>query len=551
MTEPISSPERDEYFDVVIIGSGAGGGTMARALAGTGVSVLLIERGDWLAREPQNSDPVAVWQDLRYRADDPWLNKDDEEFQPFMHYVVGGNTTMWGAALLRLREADFGVVEHHDGISPAWPIDYRTLEPWYDRAERLYQVHGAPGDPTDPPRAPFPYPPVEHEPAIAEVVDKLTANGLHPSHLPLGLVEPGTGGCVLCSTCNSFPCQVRGKSDTDVICVTDAARAENVTLWTKAYVERLRTDASGDRVSGVEVVHEGRRKTVRGGVVVLSAGAVNSSALLFRSANERHPNGLANSSDLVGRRYMAHIATMMEAVHPTWTNHTSFQKTVAINDFYEAGPGRPFPLGHIQSQGRAHTGIIAGIVPFVPERIIKAWIDRGVDWLAMSEDLPDLANRVTVTASGRIKLDYRINNLWAHDKLVKETVKALRDLGYWYVVRHRFNNENTTHQCGTAVFGDDPRTSVLDTLCKAHDLENLYVVDASFFPSSGAVNPGLTIIAQSLRVADHLLRDVFNHASGSQEGTPVPGSTPLRRLPLIPSAQTGPSTPAPSVQGES
>jgi choline dehydrogenase-like flavoprotein len=513
LTEPVG-PHNEVRFDVVIIGSGAGGGTMAHALAGTGVSVLLLERGEWLPMEPQNADPVAVWQDLRYRADDPWINRKGEEFRPFMHYVVGGNTKVWGAALLRLRESDFGAMEHADGQSPAWPIDYATLAPWYDEAERLYQVHGEVGDPTDPPRGAFPHPPVRHEPPIAELVERMRGNGLHPSYLPLGLISPGEpGGCILCSTCNSFPCQVRAKSDTDVICVTDAVKADNVTLWTGARADRLVTGPSGSRVEAIEVVRDGERVTVRADTVVLSAGAVNSSALLLRSATDKQPNGLANSSDLLGRRYMAHISTMMEAVHPTRLNPTVFQKTVMLNDWYLPGPGRPYPLGHVQSQGRAHAGIVQGIVPGVPVRLAEAWVHRGVDWLAMSEDMPDPDNRVTLTPSGQIRLDYQINNLRAHKQLVRETVRALKSLGYWYVVRHRFKNENTTHQCGTAVFGDDPRASVLDTMCRTHDVDNLYVVDASFFPSSGAVNPGLTIIAQSLRVADHLRRNVLNHST--------------------------------------
>jgi choline dehydrogenase-like flavoprotein len=510
--------------DVVIIGSGAGGGTLAHALAGTGVSVLLLERGDWLPMERENADPVAVWQDLRYRADETWINGEGREFRPFMHYVVGGNTKMWGSALLRLRADDFGHVEHADGVSPPWPIDYQALAPWYDAAERLYHVHGAAGDPTDPPRGDYPYPPVAHEPAMQEVVDGLRAQGLHPSHLPLGVVSPGEqGGCLLCATCNSFPCQVRAKSDTDVICVTDAVKADNVTLWTGARAERLRTDPPGNRVTAVDVERDGERVVVRAETVVLSAGAVNSAALLLRSANDKHPHGLANSSDLVGRRYMAHLATMMEAVHPARLNPTVFQKTVAINDFYLGTPDRP-PLGHIQSQGRAHAAIVQGVVPWLPYRVTEAWVERGVDWLAMSEDLPDPDNRVTLTGSGRIRLDYRPNNMASHRRLVRETARALRRLGYWHVVRHRFKNENTTHQCGTAVFGDDPRSSVLDPWCRAHDVENLYVVDASFFPSSGAVNPGLTIIAQALRVADQLRRTVLNHAS-----TPTAEPEPNRK----------------------
>ncbi len=506
--------EQVEHADVVVIGSGAGGGTMSWALAGQDASVLLLERGDWLPRENANSDPTVVWHEKRYRSQEVWLNRRNQEFRPFMHYVVGGNTTMWGAALLRLREADFGEIEYPEGLSPAWPVTYDDLAPWYDRAERLYHVHGRAGvDPTDPPRNDFPFPAVPHESAVEEAVQGLRAQGLHPSHLPLGLIEPGSGGCVLCSTCNSFPCQVRGKSDSDVVCVTDAVKSDNVDLWTGARAERLITDPAGTRVTEVLVRRGAELVRVRAGTVVLSAGAVNSAALLLASATDRHPHGLANSSGLVGRRYMAHLATMMEAMHPLRRNPTVFQKTVAINDFYLAEDGRP-PLGHLQSQGRAHAPIVRQVVRGLPLALAQAWVDRGLDWLAMTEDLPFVDNRLVLTSSGRIKLDRDLNNTRIHAQLVREARRMLRRLGYWAVVRHAFKDLNTTHQCGTAVFGDDPRTSVLDPLCRSHDVENLYVVDGSFFPSSAAVNPGLTIIAQSLRVADHLIRSELGNPGG-------------------------------------
>jgi choline dehydrogenase-like flavoprotein len=424
-----------------------------------------------------------------------------------MHYTVGGNTKFWGAALLRLRETDFGAVEHASGTSPAWPIDYQTLEPWYDRAEELYRVRGEKGaDPTEADRKPYPHPAVPHEPVVADVVEQLTANGLAPFPLPLGLISPGeVGGCLLCDTCNSFPCLVRAKSDSDTCGITPAIESENITLWTGARAERLLTDERGGRITAVDVRVRGEVVRVSAGTFVLSAGAVNSTALLIGSATDRHPDGLANSSGLLGRNYMAHISTMMEAFHPFRVNHTSFQKTVALNDFYLAGDGRPYPLGHIQSQGRAHAEIVKAVVPGLPLWAAEAWVKRGVDWLAMTEDLPDPANRVTLAPDGRIRLDYRHNNLDAHQQLVRRTVRMLRDLGYWTVVRHRFKHENTTHQCGTMRFGEDPRTSVLDPFCRTHDIENLFVADASFFPSSAAVNPGLTVIAQTLRVADHLL----------------------------------------------
>lgn len=498
-----------EHFDVVVIGSGAGGGTVTHALASSGARVLLLERGYEVPQEAENWDPAAVWQDNRYRPDERWLDGKGKPFLPFVHYVVGGNTKFWGSVLYRLRRDDFDAVEHVDGVSPAWPIDYDTLAPWYDEAERLYHVHGEDGeDPTEPDRPPFPYPPIAHEPEIASIVERLRGQGLHPSHLPLGLVDPGRpGGCILCSTCNSFPCRLRAKSDADTRCVEPALASPTVTMWTGAQALRLVTDASGDRIAGVDVDRRGERVHVSAGTVVLACGAVNSAALLLRSRTERHPDGLANSSGLVGRRYMAHLSTMMEAFHPFKVNPTVFQKTVSINDFYRAGPDRPFPLGHIQSQGRAHGAIAQAVAPILPRWACDAVVARGVDWLAMSEDLPRESNRVTVQPDGQIRLDYRANNVAPHAELVGRTKRMLKDLGYWTVITHSFKVQNTTHQCGTLVFGHDPKTSVLDPFCRSHDVENLFVVDASFFPSSAAVNPGLTIIAQALRVSDHLVRN--------------------------------------------
>lgn len=498
----------DLDYDVVVIGSGAGGGTLARALSTTRARVLVLERGDWLPQERENWDPEAVWRHERYRSGERWLDRRGRGFQPFMHYLVGGNTKMWGSVLYRLREEDFTEVAHAGGISWPWPIGYADLAPWYDRAEAMYHVHGDLGaDPTDPDRKPFPHPPVPHEPEIAALVERLRDQGLSPAPLPLGLVDPGEAdGCILCDTCNSFPCLIRRKADADVCGIVPALNAGQgpggVTLWTGARVRRLVAAGSGDRVTGVTVERGGRRFEVRGRVVVLAAGAVNSAALLLSSGDR--PGGLANSSGLVGRRYMAHRATMMEAFHPARPHDTVFQKTVGINDFYRAGRGYDYPLGNIQSQGRTHPAQVRSVLPLAPRGAIRAWTRRGVEWLAMSEDLPTEDNRVTVTGSGTIRLSYRTDPSPAHRQLVREARRMLRRAGYAGVITHDFGVKNTTHQCGTVVFGQDPRTSVLDPWCRAHDLENLYVVDASFFPSSAAVNPGLTVVAQALRVADHI-----------------------------------------------
>jgi len=488
-------------FDIVIIGSGAGGGTVARELAGTGAKILIVERGDFIPQEDHNWDPASVWRDLRYRTTDTWLDESGRSFRPYTHYCVGGNTKFWGAVMYRLRPEDFGAVKHVDGISPAWPIDYDTLAPFYDRAERIYEVHGQHGlDPTEGPRAPYPFPPVAHARVVGEIVEKLKAQGLHPSPLPLGLRE----NCIFCNTCNSFPCKIHAKSDADVCAVRPATQSPNVSLWTNATAGRLLTNAAGTKVEAVEIERAGTIEKVSAPLIVVSCGAVNSAALLLRSATDKHPNGLANSSGLVGRRYMAHLATMMQGFHPLRKNDAVFQKTVAINDFYWQGPASKFPLGQIQSQGRTHGVMAQTVVPQVPVWAYDMWVARGVDWLAMTEDLPCVENRVTITSSGDIQLRYSPNNVASHEALVRETKKILRKLGFWIVVSHSHKAKNTTHQCGTLVFGTDPSASVLDPFCKAHDLDNLFVVDASFFPSSAAVNPGLTIIAQAIRTADHI-----------------------------------------------
>jgi len=503
---------RTEHFDIVIIGSGAGGGTMARALASTGRRILVIERGRTFPRHADNWDPGVVWIEQRYRAKERWLKSDADEFQPNTHYGVGGNTKFWGSVLYRLRAADFERRRHADGESPAWPIRYEDLEPYYDRAEQMYHVHGEAGlDPTDPPRRPFPYPAVSHTAGMERMLERLRRRGLHPSYLPLGLIRPGeAGGCELCDKCNSFPCMIGAKSDAET-CGIAPARAESATVELRegTLATRLQMDASGKRVVSVDVITDNTESRIHGDLFIVSAGAVNSAALLLRS-------GIGNSSGLVGRNYMAHVTTMFSAYR--WEDVEAgphrFQKTIAVNDYYHANGSRPYPLGHIQSQGTIHPEMVWGGAPPLLKlglkivvgtfpRSLKNWTDHSIQWLAMTEDLPLPENRVTVHGD-RIRLDYRPSNMRAHRELNKVLSGLLRELGFRWIFPLSFGLGNTTHQCGTLVFGRDARTSVLDPWCRSHDVDNLFVVDASFFPSSAAVNPGLTIVAQALRVADHI-----------------------------------------------
>jgi choline dehydrogenase-like flavoprotein len=510
------------HFDVVIIGSGAGGGTLARHLAACGsLRVLVLERGDWLPQEPQNWDAEAVMQKGRYLSKDPWLDHNGNAFQPGTHYFVGGATKMYGAAHFRLRERDFEQLTHSEGLSPAWPLRYADFEPWYQQAEEMYHVHGLRGeDPTEPPcSGPYPHPPVSHEPRMGQLVDDLRAIGLHPFHAPSGvLLDEGQmafSRCRRCNRCDGFPCLVHAKSDAEVLGIRPALAAPTVSLLTRARVRRLHTDATGRSVTAVELERDGETLRVHGDVVVVSCGAANSARLLLLSANDHHPRGLANSSDQVGRNYMFHNSKAMVALAHE-PNLTVFQKTVAINDWYFGDGEFDFPMGNIQMTGKTDGAIMKGYAPLetflMPGWSMEKIAEHSLDFWISSEDLPDPNNRVTVTSTGQIQLHYTYNNLNASKQLVHRLERILDRL---YLRNHLVERQiyiansmgipAVGHQAGTCRFGTDPATSVLDLNCKAHDVDNLYVVDTSFMPSIGAVNPSLTAIANALRVGAHLI----------------------------------------------
>jgi choline dehydrogenase-like flavoprotein len=508
-----------DRYDVIIIGTGAGGGTLARRLAPSGKKILLLERGDFLRREKDNWDSKVVVLDHKYVNAETWSANGGERFQPGQHYYVGGNTKFYGAALVRFRERDFQEIRHHGGVSPAWPIGYQDLRPYYLEAERLYHVHGTRGeDPTEPyEAAPYPYPAVSHEPRIQQLHDDWSRIGKKPFHLPIGVMlneaDPHASTCIRCNTCDGYPCMVHAKADAEVIGVRPALEHSNVTLLTGTLVERLETDATGRSVSKVVVRRNGRTDEFGADLVVASCGAINSAALLMRSASDKHPNGLANSSDMVGRHYMCHNNSVLLAFSHT-PNPTVFQKTIALNDFYfDDGNGFDFPLGHISMVGKADANTLAaGAPPFAPGVVLDEMAKHSIDFWLTSEDLPDPNNRITLDRDGGIHISYTENNLEGHKRLVERLKSMMKEIGcenkllpcYVYAGK-KIPIAKVAHQCGTMRFGRDPKTSVLDVNCKAHDLDNLYVVDGSFFVSSTAVNPGLTIIANALRVGDHLL----------------------------------------------
>jgi choline dehydrogenase-like flavoprotein len=488
--------------DILIIGSGMGGGTLARALAGSGVRVLLLERGEFLPREAENWSAEAVFLQNRYKTKEVWQDAAGKPFHPGIHYWVGGNTKVYGAALPRLRKEDFGDLEHEGGTSPAWPVTYDEFEPYYAIAERWYMVHGnGAEDPTEPPRSgPYPFPAMPHDPYMVELGEAFRAQGLHPYSLPVGLDLREGGDCIRCRTCDAFVCQLGAKGDAERCGVRPALEHDNVEILTGAYARRLLTDETGRTVTGVEIERGGERSTITAGTVVVSAGAVNSAALLLRSKD----GGLANGSGLVGRNYMVHNNAVLIAVHPTKKNPTVYQKSLALNDFYFRGPNVPYPLGNLQPVGKLQAAMLAGAAPRVPKALLSAVAARSTDWWVMSEDLPDPENRVTLASDGSIRIQWKANNTVAHERLMTEAKRVFREAGYPVLLDRTMGIETNSHQVGTLRFGHDPATSVIDPYGKAHDLDNLFVVDASFFPSSAAINPALTIAAQAIRVAERM-----------------------------------------------
>jgi len=527
-----------DHYDVIVIGSGAGGGTLTHALAPTGKRILLLERGDFLPREPQNWDSKSVWIDLRYHNSGKWTDAGTgKEFPPKQNYYVGGNTKVYGAILFRFRERDFEQIQHVDGISPAWPLGYADFEPWYTRAEHLYHVHGRRGaDPGEPPSAAaYRYPPLSHEPRIAQLEADLAGAGLHPFPLPVGLIydesAPQFSPCIRCATCDGYPCLVNGKADAHVVCVEPALRYPNVTLRTRTRVTRLETDGPGRTITGVVADRDGQTETYSADLVVLAAGAINSAALLLASASDRHPGGLGNGSGVVGRHLMMHNNSSLIAFSKI-PNPTKFAKTLGVNDFYFGDPADdgtwPYPLGAMQMLGKSDAVLIGFDAPDADDPAELA--RHAMDFWLTTEDLPLPGNQVTLGPDGRIRLRYTQTNAEAHRRLKQRFMGLLSAIqcredvlpGYSYL-GGRLGISAVAHQNGTVRFGTDPATSALDLNCKMHELDNLYLADSSFFVSSTAVNPTLTIIANALRVADHIAERLG--ATGGHEVQPASAPT--------------------------
>ena len=516
----------DDHYDIIVIGSGPGGGAVAQRLAPTGKRILMLERGGYLPRSRANWDSKTVFVDGTYQATENWYGSDGAEFHPGLHYYVGGNSKVYGAALFRLRQRDFENVQHKDGLSPEWPLKYDVFEPYYGQAEELYHVHGRRGeDPNEPwSSTPYKHPPVIHEPKVAELNDVLAKQGLHPFHLPLGIkLDQNPDGsattyspCIRCDAFDGFPCAINAKADSQVISVDPTRAAHpNFTLLTGAYVSKLQTDAGGRSISRVHVTRDGQEEEYSADIVVVACGALSSALLLFRSANDRHPNGLANGSDQLGRNYMRHTMSIVAALLRE-PNDTVFQKTLALSDWYFGADDWEFPLGLVQMCATSHAEQIRAEAPaqalmsLLPEMPFEVMARHSMDFWMQTEDIPQPENRIRYDG-GRVVLDVKESGTEAHERLRAKLKGALTPMHIWpsFIERRLYLGKNipisgTAHQAGTMRFGPDPATSVLDLDCRAHEIDNLYVADASFFPSIGAVNPTLTIIANALRVADRI-----------------------------------------------
>jgi choline dehydrogenase-like flavoprotein len=491
-------------IDVVVIGSGMGGATFAAGLAPSGARIVILERGEHLLDIPETRDARAIFQKGHFRPDETWFDAAGAPFNPGNYYYVGGNTKLYGAVLIRYRAQDFRPIQYADGRTPGWPFAYEELEPWYTRAETLYQAHGRLGeDPTEPAHsAPYPFPPVPDEPAIAAVRERLKRAGMHPFSLPLG-VDIDRWLARARTPWDAFPDTHSGKMDAETCGLKTALAYPNVTLETGARVRKLETDSAGKRIEAVVYESRGQTKRLNPKLVALAAGAVNSALLLLASANGAMPKGLANRADQVGRHFMNHNSSAALAIDPFRRNDSIYQKTIGLNDFYlDDGRGGP-PLGNVQLLGKISGAILKSQLRMAPEFALEMMARRAVDFYLMSEDLPSPDSRVWLDGS-RVMLDWRASNMSAQNGLITRMREVLRAAGFPIVLVKPFDRRTPSHQCGTIRMGRDPAKAAVDPECRSFDHPNLFVVDASVLPTSAGVNPSLTVAALALRAAEHV-----------------------------------------------
>lgn len=506
----MNSRMRNLSADIVIMGAGPGGSALAYALKDSGAKVLVVERGGYLPIEPANWDAKAVFGHGRYKTSERWYDvKNAKPYSPGNHYWVGGQTKMYGANLQRFRAEDFEALSHFEGISPAWPINYEDLESFYGEAEAIFAVRGNAGvDPSEPFRSsPFPFPAIPHEPAVAQLVNRLEANGFNPHPLEMAIrwEEAGCNAEFPCTGCDGFPCYAQGKADAETQCIQPALASPSVQLLQNTTVNRLITSANGQQVLSAEVHCRGEEISIQANTFILACGAANSPAVLLRSQSSAWPEGIGNRHDQVGRHYMLQNQSALMSVRPFGRTNLTMQKTVGVHDFLFKAPGFPYPAGAIQTLGKLTGLMIQSDQPFIPQKLLNSMTHRSIDWWMTSEELPDPENRMQLGKKGQLEVTWRPNNQKAHRVLLTQVKKMMRGAGYPFNFHKRFGIAANAHQCGTLRLGFDPINSVCDPAGKVHDTNNLYVADASVFPSSTAMAPTLTLVALSLKMGNMLL----------------------------------------------
>ena len=476
--------------DVVVIGTGAGGSTVAHRLAVAGVKVLLVEQGEHLPTRRGPDDTIG-----RYISE-----AHPDRSVPIA--FVGGQTKFYGSALYRFREIDFVETSHESGISPAWPIRYAELEKFYGEVEQIYRVHGnISADPTEPWRSTaLPFAAIENSPIIAELTSRLSRANTRVTPIPRGLDwRGGHGACVLCATCDAYHCRLDAKMDAEVAAIRPALATGNLTLLTGAKCLKIIVTPDGRSIEGVLLELGGEQHTIAAGKVIVAAGLPGTAQLLRRSRTDAHPEGLGNAGSALGRYLAGHSTGMvfpfvsLRALEP---EHT---KSFAINDFYNNSPGWPYPTGAIQMSGqmpfsRDASRPIRPIAKFVANHTLTSFY--------MTEALPTQQTGYVFDGDNLGARVEPVQNLTTFRRLRQLTVDIFRSAGYHSLARRR--PPYMWHEVGTARMGDDGATSVVDPNLQVHGVAGLHVVDASVLPTAGAVNTGLTIMALAQRLGEHI-----------------------------------------------
>jgi choline dehydrogenase-like flavoprotein len=497
----------DITYDIIVVGTGAAGGTLAGDLAGSGLKVLVLERGVQLPIEEQNVADVGLFRKDRYHPKEQWFGTDGDPFSPQTLYALGGNTKIWGGVLERMREQEFEGLALQEAHAPAWGLGYGEMAPWYGQAEDLYRVHGRSGvDPTEPNRqADYGLAPKPIEPFMEELRSALQRHNTHPYDLPLSWSQS----------------PVDPSGDAELFGV-DRALAPNgaITVRTGTEVTRLHVNPSGTEVRGVEANVAGQNWLFMAHHVVLAAGAINTAAILLRSATDHHPRGLSNGSDQVGRNLMnPQLTSILQlAAEP---NSGRYSRSLGVSDFLWGDKNVSFPLGTLQTGGGVlqdalfseSPPVLSLVTKLLPNMGLEQLAARSVSWWALSPVLPDRHNRVSLRGD-RIQVNYLHNNREAHDRLVYrwvDTLKAVEADPLTHVVKTAPTHPRgeaplsvVGYACGTCRMGVNPATSVVGLDGRSHEVANLTIADASVFPSCPAVGPGLTVIANALRIAAEL-----------------------------------------------